>query len=208
MLHDIEKLKKSHEESLREAVEANRIALALPVTPRSVGFALSTLPWVTYEVGTLQEALAVFKEYTPAPYAFMRSSSFASINTHAEMLRKNATGRDSWKVDIEYPEGAPYFECITGVGFSSVEMEFFTTAAERDLKIVVKIAASPIRVNLHIADPRLSVARARYRKEYPNVPGAVCVHWGYGDDCVKGTYMFPDLSTFWASMEGYGCRNV
>lgn len=205
MLHNIEALKVAQEKALAEAVESNRIALALPLPPVRVGFADTPLPWVTYEVKTLADALEVFRLYQPLPYVIARSSSFTTICLEAELDRKNENGRDSYAVDYAI-DGAPYFDCMTGVGFSSVEMEFFTAAAGRALKVVIRIADSPIRVHLLTMDAYSRTPARKYRKEYPVVPGASVIRWGYGDDCAKGTYWFSDLETFWASMGAYAGR--
>lgn len=202
MLHNIEALKAAHAESLREAEEANRIALALPVVPKRVGFALKHTPWVHYEVDTLTEALAIFKQYTPAPYVIAKNSCFTVVMSEADLDRKNEKQREPFKVSASL-DGAPMFDCMTGEGFSSTEMEFYTNSADRDLKICVRINRSPIRVALVLADPMLSAARRRYRKHYPEVQGAKVLQWGYADNCVSGSYWFPDLDTFWLSMEQY-----
>ena len=206
MLHNIEALKKAQAAAMAEAEEANRIFLALPVTPVRVGFANTTLPWVTYEVATLQEALEVFKAYTPLPYVIARDGACTIVDLWAEIERKynskRADGRH-YKID-HYIDRAPSFDCQAGSGFRSVEMEFYTEAADRTLKIIVRIAASPIQVTLLVMDAYSRTPREKYRKSYPEVPGARCIKWGYGEDCCKGTYWFRDLDTFWASMTTFG----
>lgn len=203
MLHNIEALKAAHAESLREAEEANRIALALPVVPKRVGFALKHTPWVHYEVDTLTEALEIFKQYTPTPYVIARDGSFTVISTLAALEDTNRNKRNQYRVDSE-TDGAPYFDCMMGVGYQSVGMKFFTNAAGRDLKIDVRIANSPIQVRLICLDQYSRSSGKKYRKAYPSVPGASVLQWGYGEDCCKGTYWFRDLDTFWASMTTFG----
>lgn len=208
MLHNIEELKKAHEKSIREAEEANRISLALPVVPIRVGFADTPQPWVTYEVKTLCAALDIFKHFTPSPYVIARDSNFTVINTEAELLRKYGLRDDhhgGYEIHHEI-DGAPYFDCTAGTGFSTVEMEFFTNAADRDVRVAIKISCSPINVRLCVMDAYKRTPSLKYRKEYPRVPGAKVIHWGYGEDCCKGTYWFSDLGTFWDSMATYEGR--
>ena len=202
MLHDIEKLKENQNKALAEAVEANRIALALPVFPGRVGFADRPIPWVTYDVATLSEALSLFKQYTPAPYVIARSSSFTTICLEEELEGKNKNGRDNYEVDFCI-DGAPYFDCMAGAGLSSTEMEFFSIAAGRMLKIIVRIQYSPIRVRLLVMDAYARNPGTKYHKEYPAIPGASVIRWGYGGECCKGTYWFSDVETFWAAMNTY-----
>ncbi len=212
-MNDIEKLKEAQAESLRNAIEENRIFMELPIPPKRVGFGTSVQPWATYEVDTLEEALDIFKMYEPEPWVIAKDGRCTVFNTweHIETKYNNRhpaqTG--AWRrYEVEYniDDGAPYFDCRQGVGYGGTDMEFFTKAAGVNLKIVVEIKHCPIRVNLVSITPFSRADHRKYRKDYPRVPGANCVHWGYGDDCCKGTYWFGDLTQFWAAMSTYVSR--
>lgn len=197
-MHDIEKLKEAHAASLAEAVESNRICLALPVMPKSVGFANKSIPWVTYEVQTLADALDIFRQYTPHPWQIGKGT-FTTLAPAEEFARKKSYSYDSF-TDID---GAPYFDCWTMPSHATNELVFFTQSAGRLLRVAVRIAQCPIRTELRLNSAFSRTDRDRYTKSYPRPDGAHVLRWGYDDGSAKGTYWFPDLDTFWTSMARY-----
>lgn len=207
MLHDLDALKKAHEASLADAIESNRLTLSLPLLPKRVSFATTKQPWVTYEVDTLTEALDILKLYPLAPWVIAKDGSCTVVNTWAHIEdRYNVdhpakTRYRPYVAEHTIADGAPYFDCQQGVGFGSSEMEFFTTHDGKSLKVVVTIKQCPIRVRLL---PTHNAHSCRnYYKEYPPVPGAKVIQWGYGEDCATGTYWFPNLECFWSAMSNY-----
>ncbi len=207
MLHDIDKLKAAHEKALSEAVAANALALSFPVPPARVNFADTALPWVSYAVADLAGAFDLLQTFVLAPWVVAKDgsctvlSTWEHIATRYNVRHPAKTNYRPYEVEYDISDGAPYFTCQRGVGFGGTDMEFFATHNGGTVKVIVSIKHCPIRVLLTPTNRHPNCAT--YRKEYPHVPGARVIQWGYGDDCVRGTYWFSDMDTFWASMRSY-----
>jgi hypothetical protein len=161
------------------------------------------MPWVTYEVSTLEEALDIFKACEPVPWVMALAGGCTVLGPDEVMdARYNKPGK-SYAVRFVVEDGAPYFECRRGVGFGSSEMIFYTRVSGTVLKVVVRIDTCPIQVFLTCVDTASRTPSVRYRKDYPAVPGATTLKWASGDESMSATYWYGSLDAFWASMGTY-----
>lgn len=207
MLIDIAKMQAEHDAKLAEATRANEIAASLPLAPRSVMFATTSLPWVSYSVKTLADALDIFRLYTPAPFVVAKNGGctvlgpWGYIEERYNVDHPAKTNYRPYEVEFEIPDGAPSIECSAGQGYRSEELEFFTVHNGVLLKVGVRMEQCPIRV--YVVALNAAHNCRKFRKDYPTVPGANTIRWDYGEESAKATYWFSDLDTFWASMGTY-----
>ena len=198
MLKDLDKMRADFAAKLAAAERENAIHAVLPVPPKRVMLQGQSAPWVSYEVATLAEALAIKDQYTLLPWVIAKGT-FTTLGLREDIDRS----KNTYTAFAEILDGTPFFECQRGVGFGGNEMVFFTEIACQKLHIIVDIKYLPFGPSLIYIDRNARRDGKKYRKDYSSVLGADTLQWGYGDDCIKATYWFRDPASFDLCMEQY-----
>lgn len=201
-MQDIEALKKKHTEQLEEAIAQNAICEALPLRPLRVSFAKKLCPWVCYEANSIADALEIFKLYTPAPWVIANDGGCTVVDTweHIEATYNSKPKRSPYVARESMDDGAPYFDCSAGEGFSTSDLEFFADFAGRQFKVSIRLNNSPIRCSVSVVDTFRQRGLDKYRKVYSPPANAKVLKWNYGEAACKATYYFRSLEDFWESM--------
>jgi hypothetical protein len=186
----LEQLDKEYAQKRKDLEGEHRVAAALPVPPYTVNFGSKRNPWVSYEVKTLKEAVAL-ADLFPDKLAYVSATSIYRHIQPEDLIEERYREVANYSAE-EIADGTPYIDATTAEGYRKFEMVFFVRMGEQILKVAIRIDQPPHQwVPYCVFNPNDNVRRTPLRKHYPTVPGATCVHWGTGaGNAIHASYIW------------------
>lgn len=188
-MKSLEDLDKEYAEKRAELVGGHEVAATLPVVPYMVNFGHKRNPWVSYEVDTLKEAVALADKF-PDKLAYVNAKATFRHICPEELIEQRY--RDDPKYTaVEIVDGVPFIEADSGEGYRSFALLLFVRRGEQILRITIKVSHPPYEwMPRCIFSDYDNVRRTAQRKHYPNVPGARLVQWSGGGNSVRASYIW------------------